>query len=179
MNELTRCVHIFPRFTNNNLIEDLRKKYDNLYECIEPHLTLVFPFKSALDSEILKAEIEKIVEDEESLLITANKFEAVESHGYYLFLNIETGIERLKKLHYRLHDGILSEYQSPWTKDGLFVPHITVGRFDNKEDLDRAYEEIKNYKFEFETVVEGLYIEIIGENEESIIENTIEFGKKI
>lgn len=178
MKSLTRCVHIFPRFNNNHLIEDIRRKHDNLHGCIEPHLTLVFPFESSLDGSLLKDEIEKIMKDEKSISITAHRFEAVDSHGYYLFLTIESGLERLKELHYKLHGGILSEHQSPWTKDGSFMPHITVGRFHNREDLDRAFEEIKNLEFEFKTIVNQLFIEIIGENKTSIIENTVEFGKE-
>lgn len=169
----TRCVHIFPRFENNFIIENIRKQYDSLYECIEPHITLVFPFKSNLKTEILTEEIKSILSCETSFKLTVSGIEGVDKNGYYLFLNVNEGKERIINLHYKLHEGILSEYQSPWTKDGSYIPHITVGRFETQNQMRQAVEKLENFDMEFKTIVDRVYIEKIGNNEDSIIEEII------
>ena len=174
----TRCIHIFPRFKNSFLMEEIRKKYDDLYGFIEPHITLVFPFESDIKIEDLKTEIHGILSNESQFEVSAQGIEAVDNHGYYLFLNIAKGKERIIKLHYKLHKGLLAEYQSPWTKDGSYIPHITIGRFENKDEMQKAMKDIGEFDTEFISKVERIFIEIIGDNEESVIEEIIEFGNK-
>ena len=173
----TRCVHIFPRFENNFKIEEIRKKYDNLYCCIEPHITLVFPFESNLETEKLSEHINNTLESVIPFRLIASGIEGVDKHGCYLFLKIGEGKEKIIKLHYKMHEGILSKYQSPWTKDGFYIPHITVGRFETQDQMRQAAINLKDFKMEFRTIVDRIYIEEIGENEESIIEKVIKFGK--
>lgn len=178
MNKIkNRCVHIFPRFENNNKIEAIRAKFDNLYNCIEPHITLIFPFKSSMNKEVIFEELCNVLSTETPFELRATKIKPVESHGYYLFLSIDEGKEIISKLHYKLHKGLLSQYQSPWTIDGSFEPHITVGRFKTKTEMDNAFEEVKSFNEVFRVKVDRLYVEIIGDNEESIIEGTVLLGK--
>ncbi len=81
-----RCVHIFPRFENNNVIEEIRSKYDNLYGLIEPHITLVFPFESDLSAGEMKSAVESAIGNLKPFKLRAEGFEAIQSHGFYLFL---------------------------------------------------------------------------------------------
>lgn len=173
MNKKMRCVHIFPKFSNTEEIETIRREYDHLYDCIEPHITLVFPFESTITREEILKDIKDIFRDEEPFKVTAKGIEGVDNHGYYLFLNIQEGSDKIRELHYKIHTGILSSYQSDWTKDGSYVPHITIGRFDDKINMLSVAEKYKNYNSIFSTIVDRVYIEIIGENEESIIEGEV------
>jgi len=172
----TRCIHIFPRFEKNFLIEEIRKKYDDLYGCIEPHITLVFPFNSDIKIEDLRKDLHEILLNETPFEVIAQGIEAIDNYGKYIFLNISKGRERIIDLHYKLHKGMLEEYQSPWTKDGSYSPHITIGRFENKDEMDKAMKDIGEFDTELISKVESVYIEIIGKNEESIIEEVIELG---
>jgi 2'-5' RNA ligase len=172
---ITRCIHIFPKFANENAIENIRREYDDLYGCISPHITLVFPFKSTLTKDEIYLDINKILNGIKPFYLKAREIRGVESHGYYLFLNIYEGKDEIYKLHYKLHEGILKPYQSEWTKDGSFEPHITVGRFDDLLSFEKAVKEMNGFKEEFETIVKGVHIEIVGENDESIIESEIVF----
>lgn len=40
-----RTIMIFPEFTNIELINQLRVKYDPLFNKVRPHITLVFPLR--------------------------------------------------------------------------------------------------------------------------------------
>ena len=177
----TRCVHIFPGFENNDAIETVREKYDNLHRLIEPHITLAFPFESELSADDVQRAVKDAIKDLKPLKIAAEGFEAVESHGFYLFLNIVEGQSALKALHYKLHEGILHPYQSPWTKDGSYKPHITVGRFKSYGEMEKAYNDVikmfENLSKTFENTVDRMIVEVIGENDESIIESIVTFGE--
>ena len=54
INKGKRDILIFPKFDNIEEIQKIRKKYDELYSIIPPHITLAFPFKSALQINNLK-----------------------------------------------------------------------------------------------------------------------------
>lgn len=54
-----RTIMIFPEFENREIIDNIRKQYDPLYELVQPHITLVFPFESQISNEEL-AEILKV-----------------------------------------------------------------------------------------------------------------------
>lgn len=175
--QCTRCVHIFPRF-NTKKIDHIREKYDTLYHCIEPHITLVFPFESKLTKSELMTDLKKQLKDVKPFRLSTKDIKAVNNHGFYLFLEIQKGGDILSKLHYQLHQGLLKPYQSPWTKDGSYEPHITLGRFESQEEMQKAFDEVKEMEMVFETMVDQVYVEIIGEHEESIIEGSIKLVKE-
>jgi|LGVF01.1.fsa_nt_gb 2'-5' RNA ligase len=172
----TRCIHIFPKFENAEKLKSIREKYDYLHDCIEPHITLVFPFESDLSIKEIQLDLEEILKEVKPFKISTCELEGVDNHGYYLFLNIDDGKNNIRELHYKFHKGILSPYQSEWTKNGSFVPHITVGRFENKVDMTTALNETIDFEDIYSTIVDKFYIEIIGENEESIIEGVVKLG---
>lgn len=174
-----RCIHIFPRFRNNLDLQVIREKHDTLYECIEPHITLVFPFESSLTTEEVMVAAREALFSQEPFTVSTSNITAVNNHGYYLFLNIEDGLDTLKRLHYTLHEGALKSYQSPWTLDGSYKPHITLGRFDSQETMEKAFESLETQELKCSTVINRVFVEIIGENDESIIESIIEFGMRI
>lgn len=173
---MERGIHIFPRFREAKVIKDMRKKYDYLHDCIEPHITLVFPFKSELSSKEIVKDLKNILMNVKPFKISTNELEGIENPGYYLFLNIEEGKEIISDLHYKIHEGLLKPYQSEWTRDGSYKPHITVGRFKDTVSLQEAIEATKDFDVSYEVMVDKLFIEIIGEDESSTIEEIIELG---
>ena len=60
---------------------------------------------------------------------------------------------------------------SHFKKSIKYVPHITLGQANNIEDLDL-------FECEFETIVDELSVELVGEHEESIIIKNIKLGGK-
>jgi len=166
-----RCIHVFPRFKEIDMIESIRKKYDYLYGLIEPHITLVFPFESDISSEVLKRDVELKLMEFKPFKLSTSHVEVSGDYGYYLFLLIDQGKDILKSLSEELYQGQLKPYQASWD----YKPHITIGRFENGKDMLAAYNDISSLEVSFETVVDRVYIEVIGDKEESIIDYTIEF----
>jgi len=172
---IKRCIMIFPEFGNEKIINEIREKYDPLANHIKPHITLVFPFDSEIETKELQDHIMSAISGIKPFEIVLGKFKPVNAIGKYLFLNIKEGSESIKELHKRLYTEILKPYFPKWLKDGTFLPHMTVGCFDNDEKFTEAVYETQNIKETFKTVVTKVSVEIIDENEDSIIELVIPF----
>ncbi|HAZ36312.1 MAG TPA: hypothetical protein DEF85_02330 [Clostridiaceae bacterium] len=53
-NTKKRCIMIFSQFSNINIIESIREKYDPLTNNVRPHITIIFPFESNMSEEELQ-----------------------------------------------------------------------------------------------------------------------------
>lgn len=162
----TRAVLIFPEFENINIINEIRKKYDPLAELVLPHITLVFPFDSELTDKELNLYIKECLRDIHPFKIELEGFSKQEDpFGNYLFLNIVQGVDIIKNIHDILYKDKLKEFDLGYK----YSPHMTVGKLTSMELLDKAFDDVSKYKDKFSTLVKKISVEMIGENEESII----------
>lgn len=85
--------------------------------------------------------------------------------GNYLFLNMTKGAEDICKLHDLLYKNEFSQLDL-----GIpYTPHMTVGKLSTVEELNEAYNCVKGIDTIFCCKVNKISVEMIGENEESII----------
>ncbi|MGL4774041.1 MAG: 2'-5' RNA ligase family protein [Clostridium sp.] len=165
-----RCIMIFPKFENVGVINRVRDKFDPLASHVAPHVTLVFPFESDIEAGELRSHLEQVLSEFSPFKLILSGITPVVSHGNYLFLGLKEGQDVIKKIHSSLYTGILKEFFPPWLEDGSYLPHMTVGMINNTEDYEKAIFETRDINDVFETVVERISVEIIDENEDSIIE---------
>ncbi|MGF2614936.1 2'-5' RNA ligase family protein [Rossellomorea vietnamensis] len=159
---IKRSITIFPEFENGRLIEELRAKYDPLYQLITPHMTLVFPFTSDLTAEQLQEHIESVLSYEKPFSIT---LQGVTGEGSeYLFLNVKEGNDEIIRLHDFLYTGLMKEFLF---RELTYIPHLTVGRLDNKGDFIAALNETAQFTEEFKTVITHVVVEEIERNGQS------------
>ena len=161
-----RTIMIFPKFSNMEIIDRIRRNYDPLADLVRPHITLVFPFHSDITDAELGSHIENAISGIPpfSLQLTGiSKEENV--FGNYLFLNIQEGRDTLMQLHDRLYSGVLSSF-SPKTP---YSPHMTLGNLENRNALHAAYEAVKSISESFSTVADTISVEKIGKQGGSII----------
>lgn len=170
---LKRCIMIFPKFENIKIIDEIRDKYDPLANHVRPHITLVFPFESNIETGDLREHISSIVSEIKSFEVVLQGITPVKSFGNYLFLGIQKGSEEIIKLHKKLYTGILEAHYPEWLKHGKFLPHMTVGCLNADESFRSAANYVKNLDNYFKTIVNEISVEIIDENEDSIIELSI------
>lgn len=60
---LKRCIMIFPKFENGQIIDKVREQYDPLANHVRPHITLVFPFDSDLETNRLEEHISTVLSE--------------------------------------------------------------------------------------------------------------------
>ena len=165
INKERRDILIIPNFEYIEEIQEIRKKYDELYKIIPPHITLAFPFEDKISNEDLKIKLKELLKDVKPFKVRCKGVSLEEDKNvetFYIFLNILEGKEIIKDLNKKIYTEILNK---PIIEN--YKPHITFGNTNNPNEnieLDK----------EFETVVDRIIVERIGENEESIIEFEID-----
>ena len=152
-----RDILIFPKFQNLYLIQEIRKKYDRLANLVEPHITLAFPFSDNIRNEDLIQSLNNVVSTFEPFKIIFSGISLTENNT--IFLNCIEGKDKIIELHDKIYENILPTHLK---KSINYIPHITLGTCDNIDFL-------QNFDYKFETIVNEISIEQIGENEESII----------
>lgn len=163
INKGKRDILIIPKFKNINKIQKIRREYDELYNVIMPHITLAFPFFLDISNEELKKRLKEITKNIKPFKvkcrgISLRKDERINT--YYIFLNIVEGKDIINEIHSKIYKCILTHVD---INKSNYEPHITLGCTNDpniKIELDE----------EFETTINSIVIERIGENEESIIE---------
>jgi 2'-5' RNA ligase len=173
-----RCIMIFPQFKNINIIDEIREKYDPLAKNVRPHVTLVFPFQSSIGKVDLQNNLLKSLEGVKCFNLTLEEIIKIDNKfGLYLFLGVTEGTEKVKELYQKLNSGIVKNYNSNWVNEGEFMPHMTIGNFEDRNTLNDAYVDVCSIKDSFNTLVEKISVEIIDENEDSIIEMEVNLSK--
>lgn len=56
-----RTIMIFPKFSNMEIIDRMRRNYNPLADLVRPHTTLVFPFHSDIADAELGSHIENAI----------------------------------------------------------------------------------------------------------------------
>lgn len=160
-----RTIMIFPQFDNQKIIDEIRAKYDPLCHLVKPHITLVFPFKSDISDADLRLKLDESLKSSRPFsLILQGISRHKDEYGNYIFLNVIKGSEELIDLHNNLYLHIFGNRY-----DGSFMPHMTVGNLDSPEQMEEAYNSVKGIDDRFETIIDKVSVEMIGEHGESII----------
>lgn len=174
-----RTIIIFPQLENINIINEIREKYDPLANHVRPHITLVFTFESSLTSIKIKEHLKKVLDGTRRFRLTLQEIIKIDNPlGLYLFLDIKQGNEQIKELSKKLYTGILQNYKPNWLNEKIFMPHLTIGSFTSKEDLNIAFKNTELIKENFTTVIDKISVEIIDENEDSIIEVEVDLSNE-
>lgn len=158
INKGKRDILIFPQFTNIEKIENIRKQYDELYKILPPHITLAFPFESSMSNDELKDRLMQVLKSVEPFEIvmsgvSLHKDENIKTN--YIFLNVVSGVKEIKILHNEIYEKVLNQKMS-----FEYIPHITLGTTEN-EQIEFELND------KFKTIVTKVFVEEIGENEES------------
>ncbi|MBQ7919476.1 MAG: 2'-5' RNA ligase family protein [Lachnospiraceae bacterium] len=161
-----RTIMIFPQFDNVELIDQIRDKYDPLADLVRPHITLVFPFESPMSKGELAEILEKRLQAIEPFALELCGISKQEdTFGNYLFLDVIRGGEEISQIHRILYENEFKEFDKGYP----YIPHMTIGKLPTPQELDDAYDAIKNESHRFLTEVQKISVEMIGVNEQSII----------
>lgn len=160
-----RTIMIFPQFSNQKIIDEIRKKYDPLYHLVEPHVTLVFPFKSSMSDTVLSQKLEESIKGTAPFSLSLQGISRQkDAYGNYLFLNVKSGSREITGIHDSLY---MNMFDEPCRQ--TFIPHMTIGSLNSPDKMEEAYQSIKNTDTCFETIVKTVSVERIGNHGESII----------
>ena len=147
-------------------VQDFRERNDPLGKLVEPHITLVFPFASALSDEALISHVETQVASTNQFQASLSRKPIVDAG--YVYFSILVGLDQVSRLHDRLYDGPLV----PHLENRPYVPHITIGREEGM-DANRIADEASSLNASATFSVSKLKIERIGTGGASQVIKTI------
>lgn len=166
-NKGKRDILIFPKFKNIDLIQQIRIKYDRLATLVEPHITLAFPFSDEISNNDLIIKLSELLKQYNAFEVTFNGTSM--SNDNYILLNCIKGKETIIDLHNEIYNKIIPTHLK---KDINYIPHITLGQ-------SKDIEELKDFNYEFTTIIDEISVELIGEKEESIIIGKVKIEKEL
>ncbi len=163
---MKRAIVLFPQFNNIDAIQVVRERFDPLAKYIAPHITLVFPFESALSTEELREHIARALQGVKRFPVQLSGITGDSREGY-LFLNVKRGNDSIIDLHDRLYQGALEPFLF---RKVTYCPHITVGRLEQQTEFDQALEQLAGLSDQFEVEIDRVSVENIDSGERSTIE---------
>jgi 2'-5' RNA ligase len=167
---MKRAIVLFPIFHNIEAIQAVRERFDPFANYIAPHITLVFPFESALSTEELRTHLHTALAGVKKFNVRLSGVTGDVRDGY-LFLNVKQGNDEIIDLHDRLYSGALGSFLY---RKVTYCPHVTVGRIEQQDAFDLALEELAGFRECFEAEIDKIYVENIDSRERSTVELVFE-----
>ena len=154
-----RDILIMVNFPNIDKIKEIQKKYYDIADKIDPHIAVVFPFDSDISDEELYEKLSKVVENYKPFKIKCHGVSTPVGEPNYRFLDVVENRDIIKKMSDDIYKSIIPEHLEHRDKHN-YVPHISLANMplDKEIELDDT----------FEMIVDSLYVERIGSNDESI-----------
>jgi len=158
-------------FKANKEIVKVRKKF-GIESKIKPHITLAYPFENVDQKELIK-HIKKSIKTQKPFKITLKELQK-STKEYYLYLLVDKGKKQILQLYKKLNSTLLKDFKNPDMPK--YIPHITLGVFHSKKEIDKAIKESKRESLKMETIID--YICLLTLNSNNKIISTKKFKLK-
>jgi 2'-5' RNA ligase len=148
----------FPSFAGLERIEAFRRRHDPTASRLAAHLTLVFPFGTALSPLQLETHVHRVASGWPPIPVT---FRAVRSHANeFVFLMASRGAEALVALHEKLYTRSLRPHLR---LEFPYEPHITLAWNKDPSVLEVALAEAKDaFGTQFDDVLRDVELLSVG-----------------
>lgn len=167
---MEKSILLIPNLKNIKLVENIREKYDPLYDKVLPHITLVFPFEASIENHIIIEHIENSLKQVKITNFTLSDFSFFENG--YVFWNVTTGRDSLIKMNKELYSDILAPFKH---KTIEYNPHITIANCKDDRQLINVKSDIKNYSIHEVCTEYSIVFEEIQPNGKSKVIKKFEF----
>ena len=129
----------FPRFEGIERIEAFRRRHDPMAALVPAHLSLVFPFPTALSALQVETHVQRVVSRWPPIPVTFRHVRIQASE--FLFLMASRGAASITALHDKLYTRSLRPHLR---RDLPYEPHITLARYPGYEALESALDEARH-----------------------------------
>ncbi len=128
----------FPAFEGIAAIEAFRRKHDPMAPHVPAHLTLVFPFPTALSPLQVRTHVRQVASHWPPIAVS---FRAARLHANeFVFLMAARGAASVSALHDRLYTRSLAPHLR---RDLPYEPHLTLARHADPGRLETALDEAR------------------------------------
>lgn len=150
----------FPAFRGIERIEAFRERHDPVAALVPAHLSLVFPFPTALTRLQIETHVRRVASRWPPIPVTFRRVR-IEANEF-LFLMAARGAASIKGLHDRLYTRSLQHHLR---RDMPYEPHITLARHAELAKLEAALAEAEErFGAEFADVIRDVTLLAVGRN---------------
>lgn len=148
----------FPSFNGIERIESFRERHDPLAHLVPAHLTLVFPFPTALTPLQVATHVQRVASKWPPIPLTLRRVRSEANE--FVFLMAARGAASIKGLHDKLYARSLAVHLR---RDLPYEPHITLGRHAHYAHLQAALAEAEEeFHGEFCDVIREVTLLAVG-----------------
>jgi 2'-5' RNA ligase len=132
---MKRVIFVKPQIENPKLIFDIFKKHNPDSSFVNPHICLVFPFESNLETRIIESIINDVLSKYISFTIQLSGLSvSYEKRNNFLFLNVIDELNILKQMSSDLYNCLGDNAKLK----GQYTPHITIAKSKSVEEIDQV-----------------------------------------
>lgn len=138
---MKRVIFVEPQIEDKEAIFDIFQKYNPDSSFVNPHICLVFPFESDLETSILESIINNSFRKYSSFDIQLSGLSvSYEEINNFLFLNVIDESNTLNQMSHELYNSLGENAELK----GDYIPHITIGKSRSIDDINQIYEKSKS-----------------------------------
>lgn len=172
---MKRVIFVEPIIENSEAIFEIFKRNNPDSSFVNPHICLVFPFESDLETGILESIINDIFSKYSSFDIQLSGLSvSCEERNNFLFLNVIDELNILKQMSSDLYNSLGNNAKLR----GQYTPHITLGKSKSVEEINRINEDSHTLlQSKYNAIISTIYCKklIQDSNGNTKLENEIEF----
>jgi 2'-5' RNA ligase len=146
------CGVIFVSEEVEKAIGEPYKRCNPIASYVRPHLTLLFPLETELQSSEVCAHLESVTSQIDMFDIGLDGVR-LRPEDLLIYLGVSEGAEELHSLYRELYEGHFKRFLDPTR---AFYPHLTVGRFETEAEMSSAYDELRGFRPELSFVARRL-----------------------
>ena len=148
----------FPSVRGIERVEAFRERHDPAAHLVPAHVSLVFPFPSALSQLQLQTHVQRVVSRWPPIPVTFRRVRLEANE--FVFLMAARGAASIKALHDRLYGRSLAPHLR---RELPYEPHITLARIADFGALERALAEAEeSLAGEYEDVMREVALLAVG-----------------
>lgn len=131
---MKRVIFVEPQIENPETIFDIFKKNNPDSSFVNPHICLVFPFESDLETRIIESIFNDVFCKYSSFVIQLSGLTvSYEKRNNFLFLNVVDELNILRQMS----SGLYNRLGNNAKLRGQYTPHITIGKSKSVEEINR------------------------------------------
>ena len=152
---MKRVIFVKPKIDNSETIVNIFKKYNPDSSFVNPHICLVFPFESDLETSILESIINDVFINYSSFDIQLSCLTvSYEKRNNFLFLNVIDDLNMLRQMSSDLYTRLGDNAKLK----GQYTPHITIGKSKSAKEINRINKEAQNLlQSEYTATISTIY----------------------
>lgn len=173
---MKKVIYVEPVIENCDVIYNFFSKHNPDSKFVNPHICLVFPFESEIETSTIEEIFKDVFSDIDGFKIGLSGIEErLEEKNNFLFLKVYDASDNLKNLSEKLYKRL----EGSAILKGEYNPHITIAKNSSVDCINSIMEEAKCFSnISFDAYVDSINCGVLSKNENGniVLENELVYS---